>query len=141
MGTQDVLGEFAKVTKVEAAQQIELSPDSLSEPQFEKRVHAEIDREKDVTAAGDAMIEQLENELERQRGSRSVDQILAAATNGRVDCLLIEHRVGYALDQIDERELVQINSALVRVLQMGGSVAMCADHSLGRSAVAAIYRY
>lgn len=141
VGTKDVLGEFTKATKVEARHQIEMSPDSVSCSQFEERILARLESIHREQAGGNAVIEQFETALAQQRGSRNVDQIFDAANTGRVDCLLIEQRVGYAPSQMPPVALAQINKALIRTLQTGGRVVKCSDSSLGSSAMAAIYRY
>lgn len=66
------------------------------------------------------MIEKFEAALAQDRASRRLEGIIDAVNNGRVDCLLTEQRVGYALSQLLLRELGQINTAVIGILQMGG---------------------
>ncbi len=141
VGTDEVLGEFAKATKVDADHTITLSPDSLSEAKFQQRILAELEREQRDTTRGEAHIRKLELALSRDLGSRDTGEIAEAANTGRVECLLIEQRVGYASDQLETVELTQINAALIGTLQNGGRVVKCSDGSLGPAPLAAIYRY
>lgn len=141
VGTRDVLGEFTKATKVEASHQIEMSPDSVSNSQFSEKILLQLEHEHVAKAGGRAEIEKFEAAVAQNRGSHTADQIIDAVNSGRVDCLLIEQRVGYAPNQLASDEISQINTALIGTLQAGGRVVGCSDNSLGSSAMAAIYRF
>ncbi len=141
IGTEELQGEFAKATKVVANYAITLSPDSLSDAEFQERILGQINDEHNAKNNGDALIDQLEVALTQNRASRNIDQILEAAGCGRIDCLLIEQRVGFASDRLTESQLTQINAALIEALQTGSRVVKCTDGSLVSSPMAAIYRY
>lgn len=141
VGTRDVLGEFTKASKVESSHHIEMSPDSVSNSQFAEKILMHLERAHNAKTDGKAVIDKLETAVAQNRGSHTAEQIVEAVNSGRVDCLLIEQRVGYAPSQLKSEVLSQINTALIGTLQTGGRVVGCSDNSLGALPMAAIFRY
>lgn len=148
IATEEVAGHFdAAVESIELTQCIQLSPDGLTDSQLRARITAFAKEHNQHT--DDVVTERLGSAIADGQGSNDWKEVVLAATEGRVDTLLLgqdqpilgkcdasNHRI--SLDENDGTDL--LNTAVRLTLKSKGSVRRLQPSST-TAPLAAIYRY
>ncbi|MEM6473326.1 MAG: hypothetical protein AAF802_27455 [Planctomycetota bacterium] len=137
VATGEVTGQFRASTDVVVAAKVDGSPSELSDDELRERARQAIAPHLKVNHHQFA--EKLGNALADSRGSQDLDEVLSAATEGRVEALMICPNE----NQADMHHRTRLNKAVVQTLRNGGEVFQ-AEHGampLAATLVAAMFRY
>jgi len=151
VATDELVGHFRKMSSLSIAETISSSPESLDQQTMKRRCNEAMS-----DWPGDYVREQLERfgtAKAQQQGSGELQDVVLAASRGRVDTLLLTNgnpRWGH-LDhqqstvqqhdqhQPDSADLV--NEAVVHSIQGGAQTIAVDPDAIGNEDLAAIYRY
>lgn len=132
VATKEVTGHFEATTKVQVDARVEGSPSAWSSDEMQKHAHTAI--EPRLQANQSEFGERFGTALAGSQGSDDLDEVLEAATNGRIDSLMFCNHA----DHCDKT-----NQAVVGTLRGGGDVLRCDEGTMPGDAavVAAIFRF
>ncbi|KLU04232.1 hypothetical protein RISK_003818 [Rhodopirellula islandica] len=147
IATEEVAGHFDAATEsLELAQCIHVSPDGLTDSQLDARITAfakEHNQHND-----DVIVNRLGSAMADDQGSDDLKEVVLAATEGRVDTLLLGQdqpilgRCDATSHQVtlDEEGNDLLNTAVRHTLKSGGTVRRLQDNS-STHPLAAVFRY
>ena len=130
--TSEVSGHFGATTKVEIDAKVDGSPSSWSDDEIRQHAHAAIASQ--LQPSHSALGERFGTAMSQSQASDDLDQVLEAATNGRVGELMVRD---------DDQHYQKTNQAVIETLRGGGDVYRCDDESMpgDDAVVAALFRF
>ncbi|QDV45576.1 hypothetical protein Enr13x_54550 [Stieleria neptunia] len=131
VATTEVAGHFEATTDVGVDARVEGSPSQWSDHELRERVRQAVADQQSGDGQND--LEPFANAIAQSQGSDDVSEIIAAASNGRIESLVIAG---------SQSEAEHFNSTVIETLRHGGEVFQCeAEQMPGNSTLLAIFRY
>ena len=129
--TGEVIGHFEATTKVHVDARVEGSPAEWTVDELRDHAHEAIKAE--LKPDHNQFSERFGTALAHAHASDDLEEVLAAAKNGRVDALMVCHH---------DEHCGKTNQAVIDTLRNGGEVSQCSPDAMpGGAFIAAIYRY
>ena len=129
--TGEVIGHFEATTKVHVDARVEGSPAEWTVAELRDHAHEAIKAE--LKPDHNQFSERFGTALAHAHASDDLEEVLAAANNGRVDALMVCHH---------DEHCGKTNQAVIDTLRNGGEVSQCSPDAMpGGAFIAAIYRY